>query len=457
MAPTEYTLVVGLGKTGLSCVRFLARRGVSLIVIDSRVDPPGYAPLRAEFPDIPVFLGDFDPKLLAHVEQLIVSPGISLTDPFIAAAKKFGISVIGDIELFSQVATAPIIAITGSNGKSTVTTLVGEMARRAGLRVAVGGNLGTPALDLLDPNCALYVLELSSFQLETTYSLNAYSAVVLNVTPDHLDRHGSMDYYAAIKARVYHGTGTMVINFDDPWVSAMENSARQFRRFTLQAPHSSADYGVVCNPDGEWLARGAELLLPAREMRIVGRHNLANALAALALAESGGIPLTAAVAELREFCGLPHRCQFVANSGGVSWYNDSKGTNVGATEAACAGFSGPLILIAGGQDKGQDFSPLRAALENKTRAVILIGVDAPRIQSVLEDIVPVIRVADLRVAVNVARELAQPGDKVLLSPACASFDMFRDYTDRGECFMREVRELLTCDFLESSKSLREPK
>jgi UDP-N-acetylmuramoylalanine--D-glutamate ligase len=451
------TLVVGLGTTGLSCARFLARRGVPLAVTDSRREPPGLARLREELPDVAVFVGGFDAAVFGRAEQIVVSPGVALTEPLIAAAMARGVSIVGDIELFARHTQAPVVAITGSNGKSTVTTLVGEMARRAGYHVAVGGNLGTPALDLLDPALdptplykraapravELYVLELSSFQLETTHTLAAQAAVVLNLSPDHLDRHGDMAHYAAAKARVYRGSGVMVINADDPLGAAMADPQRQVRRFTLTEPRGPADYGVRPGPGGDWIARGEALLMPAAAVRIVGRHNLANALAALALAEAAGLPVGPCLETLREFAGLPHRCQFVAEVEGVAWYNDSKGTNVGATAATCASLAGPLILIAGGLGKGQDFTPLRAALTGKARAVILIGVDAPRIRAALEGAVPVVDAPDLRTAVARGRELARPGDQVLLSPACASFDMFRDYVDRGENFVREVHRLTT--------------
>jgi len=466
------SLVVGLGTTGLSCVRFLARQGIPLVVVDSRLNPPGLARLREELPDVAVFVGKFDAETFEHAEQLVVSPGVSLSEPLIVAAMARGVPVLGDIELFARQVRAPVVAITGSNGKSTVTTLVGEMARQAGRQVSIGGNLGTPALDLLDLNgdslllkgqnkgqavarpVELYVLELSSFQLDTTHTLDAQAAVTLNISPDHLDRHGDMAHYVAAKSRVYQGKGRMVINADDPLVVAMVDPQRQCCRFTLRKPTDPGDYGVRSGSGGDWIARGEKLLMPTADVRIIGRHNLANALAALALAEAVGLPVESCLETLREFPGLPHRCQFVAEVGGVLWYNDSKGTNVGATEAACAGLSGPLILIAGGQGKDQDFTPLRAALEGKTRAIILIGVDAHRIRAVLEGVVPLVDAPDLHTAVSRAKELAQPGDRVLLSPACASFDMFRSYVDRGESFMREIQLLAAPVLLPDAKRAR---
>lgn len=437
-----FTLVVGLGATGLSCARFLASQGVPFAVTDSRLEPPALAQLHQELPEIPVFLGKFDAALFNRAAQLVVSPGVALSHPIIAAVIERGIPVIGDIEIFARHVQAPVVAITGSNGKSTVTTLVGEMARRAGRNVAVGGNLGTAALDLLSNELTdLYVLELSSFQLDTTYSLNAAAAVVLNLSPDHLDRHGSMANYIAAKERIYHGNGVMVINADDPLVVNMALPQRVIRRFSLGLPYTTQDYGIRSASGCEWLSRGVELLMPINEIKIIGRHNLANTLAALALSEAIGLPLNSCLATLREFSGLPHRCQFVAELNGVSWYNDSKGTNVGATEAACAGLTGGLILIAGGQGKGQDFTPLRAALAGKARAVILIGVDAQHIKSALAEAMPVIEAPNLRAAVEWAQQLAHSGDRVLLSPACASFDMFQNYIDRGERFIDEVNRL----------------
>ena len=452
MQEKPFLLVMGLGSTGLSCVRFLARHAIPFAVTDTRQHPPGLAALRQELPNVAVFLGGLaavPTEVLARMTQMVVSPGVPLTDPLVTHAQARGIPVWGDIELFARYAQAPVIAITGSNGKSTVTTLVGEMARRAGKETAVGGNLGTPALDLLDTpeehRPALYVLELSSFQLETTHTLNACAAVVLNMSSDHLDRHGTMTQYAAIKERVYRGTGAMVINADDPLVAAMADPQRAVCRFTLGEAVGSGDYGIRAEPQGEWIVRGDTPLLPCAAVRIAGRHNLANALAALALAEAAGLPMAPCLETLRTFAGLPHRCQWVAEIAGVTWYNDSKGTNVGATEAACRGLVGPLVLIVGGQGKGQDFSPLRVAIRDKARAVILIGEDAPKIRAALEGIAPLVDAPDLRTAVRHARDLAQVGESVLLSPACASFDMFRNYVDRGECFMREVHRLIDSD------------
>ncbi len=432
------TLIVGLGKTGLSCARFLAARGVPVAVTDSRDFPPGLAALEQEFPGMAVFVGGFDPAAFAAAQQLVVSPGVSLREPLIAQAIGRGVPVLGDIELFARHAAAPVVAITGSNGKSTVTTLVGEMAKHAGRNVRVGGNLGEPALDLIstaEPD--LYVLELSSFQLETTSSLNAAAATVLNISVDHMDRYLDMNEYAAAKQRIFHGDGVMVLNIDDPVVMGMAQTGRRTARFGLGEPEFK-DFGIMQRVHGPWLARDSEPLLPVAEVRIKGMHNVANALAALALGDAVGLPMEAMLQTLREFPGLPHRSQWVAEKDGVAWYNDSKGTNVGATLAALQGMPGKVVLIAGGLGKGADFTPLRQAAMDRARAVVLIGRDAPLIEAALAGVTPVVHAADMEDAVAQACRLAQPGDVVLLSPACASFDMFSGYEERGNVFTNAV-------------------
>jgi UDP-N-acetylmuramoylalanine--D-glutamate ligase len=384
-------------------------------------------------------------------QRIVVSPGISLRDPHIAAAKQRGADIFGDIELFAHHADAPVVAITGSNGKSTVTTLVGDMAKAAGLNVKVGGNLGTPALDLLqktEERTDFYVLELSSFQLETTRSLNAYAAVVLNVSPDHMDRYRDIDEYAAAKQSIYQGDGVLVVNGDDAWVVAMESAAKQQNarrrviRFTLQPPKED-EFGIHTMDDGEqWLAVGDDRLLNTQALRIAGKHNQANALAALALGDAMNIPRNIMLDVLREFPGLPHRTQWVATIGGVNWYNDSKGTNVGATVAAVAGMPGSKVLIAGGDGKGADFTPLKTmAIHHDVKAIVLIGRDGPVIAKALDGAVPISYATDMLDAVSQAQGLAHPGDCVLLSPACASFDMFENYVARGNAFERAVKRL----------------
>jgi UDP-N-acetylmuramoylalanine--D-glutamate ligase len=442
-----HTVIVGLGKTGLSVARFLSARGVAFSVTDSRAEPPGLAQLKREFPSAPLMLDGFDARALQHAASIIVSPGVSLREPALMQAGARGVDIIGDIELFAQHARAPVVAITGSNGKSTVATLLGEMARRAGRDARVGGNLGTPALDLLgkkEPD--LYVLELSSFQLETTCSLNAAAATVLNLSPDHMDRYRDLAEYTAAKRRVYHGTGVMVINRDDSIVAAMAETERKMISFTLHEPQGD-DFGVRSVQGETWLARGKENLLRAGALCIKGSHNVANALAALALGEAMGLSMQAMLETVKDFKGLPHRSQCVAERDGVAWYNDSKGTNVGATQAALAGLGatlgrGKIVLIAGGDGKNADFSLLREAVQNYARAVVLIGRDAPIIERALRPGVATISASDMKEAVHKARAAAQSGDAVLLSPACASFDMYSGYEERGRVFSAAVLELL---------------
>ncbi len=436
------TLVVGLGRTGLSVTRFLVARGAEVAVADVDTSPPALAALREELPDVALFLGGYPEQLLQRAQCVVLSPGVPLRDPAIAAALHRGVEVIGDIELFARTAAAPVVAVTGSNGKSTVTSLLAQMAQAAGRVTRAGGNLGTPALELLqDSEPDLYVLELSSFQLETTHSLNATAATVLNVTSDHMDRYDSLRDYAAAKRRIFRGTGVMVLNADDPTVAAMAEDGRRSVHFSVHAPRGDG-FGL-CEREGRtWLAQGSTLLLDAGELRLWGRHNLANVLAALALGHAIGLPMEAMLSAARNFRGLPHRTQWVAECDGVNWYDDSKGTNVGATLAALEGMPEPVVLIAGGKGKGADFTPLRDAVRARARAVVLIGQDAPAIAEALQDVVPVVRAAGMEQAVREARRLAQAGDSVLLSPACASFDMFSGYEERGRVFAAAVHKEL---------------
>ncbi|MGH8312020.1 MAG: UDP-N-acetylmuramoyl-L-alanine--D-glutamate ligase [Gammaproteobacteria bacterium] len=435
------TLIVGLGKTGLSCARFLARQGMDVAVTDSRERPPGLKELHDAVPDAAVFVGGFSEDALTHADQVVLSPGIPVATPFIAKARALGLPVFGDVELFARQAHAPVVGITGSNGKSTVTTLLGLMAERAGIEVRVGGNLGIPALDLIrETEPQLYVLELSSFQLEVTVSLQCTAATVLNISPDHMDRYATLAEYAAAKARIFAHCDVAVINRADDWVRRMAPDVHKHVSFGLDVPGGS-DYGIVVHKQQRWLTRGDEKLLPADALRIRGDHNLANALAALALGEAAGLPMAAMLAALREFPGLPHRMEYIADVNGVSWYDDSKGTNVGATLAAVSGLMGPLVLIAGGDGKGQDFTPLAQALSGKTRAAILLGKDAVAMETAITGRVPVTRVKDMDAAVQAAARLAQPGDLVLLSPACSSLDMFENFEHRGRVFAQAVRRL----------------
>jgi UDP-N-acetylmuramoylalanine--D-glutamate ligase len=436
-------LVVGLGRTGLSCLRHLRRQGCQVTVADSRRQPPGLEVARREHPEVAVHLGEFAPALFAQARALVLSPGVPLFEPAVAAAIANGVPCYGDIELFAREARAPVIAITGSNGKSTVTDLVTHMARVAGRHVAAGGNLGPPALSLLEGESPeLYVLELSSFQLETTTSLRPLAAAVLNLSADHMDRYPSLEAYAAAKRRILVGAGAAVVNLDDPATLDMAAACPSRVGFTLGEP-GPGSWGLRTLNGAPWMSFGREPVAPVAELVLAGAHNVANALAALALGRLAGLLPADMRAALRQYPGLAHRCQRVARADGVSWINDSKGTNVGATVAAIRGLgsTAPLILIAGGQGKGADFTALREAVREHVRAVVLFGEDAGSIEQVLGACAPVHRVDDLGEAVARARALAAPGDAVLFSPACASFDMFADYEARGDAFVRAVREV----------------
>lgn len=437
---SSQTLIVGLGKTGLSCARYLAAQGESFVVTDTRAQPPGLDELVNEYPEAPVHVGGFREKDFSAANRLVLSPGVSLHDEYVASAVNRGAEVLGDIELFARSVSAPVIAITGTNGKSTVTTLIAEMAKSAGRNVRFGGNLGMPALELLDrEDTDLYVLELSSFQLETTYSLDAVAAVVLNITPDHMDRYDSVEHYSNTKASVYRGTGIMVINSDDPIVSKMLDAQREVIKFSLQKP-AVGEFGIFAEGENLWLAFGEEKLLATNELKIPGSHNQSNALAALALGHAIGLELASMVTTLKSFTGLAHRSEWVAEQNGVRWFNDSKATNVGATIAALQGMPGPLILIAGGDGKAADFSALHDVIASETRDVILLGRDANSIEKVINNAVPVHRATDMQDAVGIAKQIAKSGDSVLLSPACASFDMYKNYMERGDDFVQAVKQ-----------------
>ncbi len=437
------TLVVGLGKTGLSCVRYLCEKGRDVAVADSRLSPPGLDELRAEWPDLPVYLGEFDADLFAGFNELVVSPGISVAEPAIRVAADKGAVIRGDIDLFSEVADAPIIAITGSNGKTTVTTLVGEMARAAGRRVEVGGNIGTPALELLGRGADLYVLELSSFQLETTRELNALAATVLNVSDDHMDRYPDKMAYFQAKQRIFNGCQNAVVNLDDALSTPMARDNLRFLCFGFHRVNPDT-FSTRDDDEGTWITFGFDNLLLAEELGLMGQHNISNVMAALALGHAAGLPMDVMLDTAKRFKGLPHRCEFVRRVSDVDYINDSKGTNVGATAAAIESLvpaGGKIVLIAGGEGKGADFSLLAEPVATHCRAVVLIGADAETIATVLGNRVETVNAADIAGAVHTAKKLAQPGDRVLLSPACASFDMFRDYGDRGDRFRQQVEGL----------------
>lgn len=437
-------VVVGLGKSGLSLVRFLARQGQRFAVADSRENPPELSALQRDYPQVDVHCGPLSAELLSAAQVLYVSPGLALSTPAIQAAISSGVTVSGDIDLFAQHARAPIVAITGSNAKSTVTTLVGDMFTAAGLNVAIGGNLGTPALDLLDDAIDVYVMELSSFQLETTSHLQARVAVCLNISEDHMDRYENVAGYIAAKQRVFNNAQTAVINRDD-LASQPQQKQDSVISFGLSAP-AAGEFGLREESCETYLAYGAQLLLPVNCLKIRGSHNYANALSALAIGTAMNLPMAAMLSALQNFPGLEHRCQWLRQVHGVDWYNDSKATNVGAALAAIEGLgadnAGKLVLIAGGDGKGADFSSLKEPVAQFCRAVIVLGRDAERVAQALGGAVLIERVISIEEAVQVAAQCAQAGDSVLLAPACASLDMFKSFEERGDVFAQAVEALL---------------
>lgn len=444
MSKSDLHVVVGLGATGLSCVEFLKERGIPVAVTDTRSNPPNYAELQKKYPDIHFSLGALDKALLEKAYTIILSPGVALREPLIAAQVARGIPVIGDIELFARAVKVPVIGITGTNAKSTVTTLVGKMAEAANYHVQVGGNLGIPALKLLDdPKTNLFVLELSSFQLETTYSLHPQVATILNVTPDHMDRYVDLADYQKAKQRVYQHCQTAVCNRDDKLTACSTVVPRQLN-FTLDTPKQD-EFGLLTKGQETYLAHGDNALLSVTDLPVAGKHYQANALAALAIGYGFGLPFEPMLNVLREFKGLPHRCQLVRKRHEVNWYNDSKGTNVGATQAAIEGLGsdikGKIILIAGGVGKNADFSPLVSVIKKYVRHVVLIGEAAQEIGSVIEGSVSTSFAKTMDEAILQCDQYAKPNDCILLSPACASFDMFKNYEHRGDVFTQLVEQL----------------
>lgn len=432
--------IMGLGKTGLSCLRYLIAEGHEVCVTDSRDHPPGLAELRHDFAQIPISLGRFDQDFLMTADEIVLSPGIALSDAALKPALEKGTPVVGDIELFANVIKSPVVGITGSNGKSTVTTLVGEMARAAGIKVGVGGNIGLPVLDLLmQGEHDLYVLELSSFQLETTNNLKLETAVILNLTADHLDRYVGMQEYLAAKQRIYRHCKHPVINRDQ---------LSNYQGLDLVKPVS---FGLNEPKDGEfglrdgYLAYGAENLLAVEKLKLKGRHQYANMLAALALGHAIHLPMDTMLDVLQRFTGLPHRCQWVTRYQSMDWYNDSKATNIGSAQASIQGLGedikGKIILLAGGLGKNADFNELKPTIANYCRHVILFGRDAKQIAAAIDGVCEISFVVDLEQAVQTAMSVGQPDDVVLLAPACASFDMFRDFEHRGDAFTALVRGL----------------
>lgn len=434
-------LVLGLGETGLSALRWLNAQGAKLSVADTRDNPPNADVVKREMVDVKIHLGPFDADVLSSVELIVVSPGIALSDLAIQAAINAGVAVVGDVELFARYRpkAAKVIAITGANGKTTVTTLVGEMCQAAGLKTIVAGNIGLPVLDVLNMDAPdVYVLELSSFQLETTDSLDADAATVLNLTEDHMDRYPDLAAYAAAKAHIFYQAKCQVLNRDDAWSMIMERPGLRLRTFGLDK--DTTEFGIEDVDQNIWLCEGGQHLINVADLHIKGAHNAANALAALALCRAIGLEYAPLLNVLYNFKGLPHRVEWVAQIDDVDYFNDSKGTNVGATCAALSGLPQKVVLIAGGDGKGQDFGPLVSPVKSNGRAVVLIGQDAQLIEAeLLQTEVPIYHASDMQEAVTIAKRLAQSGDAILLSPACASFDMYTNYISRAEAFVEAVK------------------
>ena len=432
-------LVLGLGATGASCARYLARTGHTALFADTRVAPPAVAAVRAAMPGAEIIAGELPSKLPVGITRVVVSPGVDLDLPLLVDARARGVAIVSDLDLFMAARQAPVVGITGSNGKSTVTTMVGAMCAAAGKTAGVGGNLGTPALDLLDPAAAAYVLELSSFQLERSATLELAAAVVLNVAADHLDKHGTMAAYTAAKARIYARAAVAVLNRDEPGLAALRSAGGPVVSFGLDEP-AAGQFGVRGSGANAVIARGDESIMPVTELGTTGRHNLSNALAALALADCLGIDRQACASVLRAFRGLPHRMQIVSRRDGISWIDDSKATNVAAAVTSVRSTEGPLILIGGGDGKGQGFGELADALRGRAATVILLGQDREQMGRELSPAAVVEFATTLPEAVRRARALARPGTTVLLAPACSSLDMFRSYEHRGQVFAAAVQE-----------------
>ncbi|MEG3592180.1 MAG: UDP-N-acetylmuramoyl-L-alanine--D-glutamate ligase [Pseudomonadota bacterium] len=436
---TYKTVIIGLGETGLSVARYLAKKDVTFAVFDTRDSPPKLDDFKSEMPDVEIALGSFNDDLLNGTNSIIVSPGVPLSHPLLLQAKKQGIKIDSDIGIFCEAAAAPIIGVTGSNGKTTVITLLKAMLGDSALEISTGGNIGDPALGLLcDKSPDYYLLELSSFQLEATQHLKTKISSILNITPDHIDRHTDFDAYVKAKQRLYEDTEIVVFNRHDQ--NTYSNSISRKVSFGLDEPNNDSEYGIRSNRGAAWLCRGKERLVAASDLHFYGQHNLLNALATLAIIECLEIPLDNLIPTLKNFQGLPHRTNLIFSKDDINWYDDSKATNVGATLAALQSFSRKNILILGGQSKGADFSILREAILLHTNAVILLGEAAQEIEEALSDTVPFFHAQDMRSAVSKARELVRPGENVLLSPACASLDMYQDYIHRGNTFIKHVAE-----------------
>jgi UDP-N-acetylmuramoylalanine--D-glutamate ligase len=444
-------LVLGLGDSGLSMVRWLFGRGAKVRVADTRLQPPHAAKLQRDFGGVELHTGSYRAETFRDIDAIAISPGVALREPLVQQAISDGLPVVGDVELFAQAFASEgypskVIGITGSNGKSTVTSMLGELCKAAGLNTVVAGNIGLPVLDALcesEGNAPhAYILELSSFQLETTANLALDAATMLNLTEDHLDRYDSIDSYGAAKSRIFAHSRCQVLNRDDPRSMAMLKPGSNARYFGRSVPLGLGHWGVSSFRGESWLFEDQTPLMPVAELPLAGEHNSANALAALALARSIDLPYAPLLGALKRFRGLPHRVEKVMDIGNVGFYDDSKGTNVGATVAALDGMKEKVVLIAGGDGKGQDFSPLNGVVAKHARAVVLIGRDAERIALAIGTSgVPILHAKSMHEAVRVAFTASEPGDRVLLSPACASFDMFNNYGHRAQVFVDAVRAL----------------
>lgn len=444
IATDKKVLIAGLGATGLSCARFLSKLGRPFMVMDSRDEPPGKEELLEQFPDAQVWFGSWDQSVLNNVDEILLSPGIAkASEPFVEAAG-FGVKIRGDIDLFTEFAKAPVVAITGSNGKSTVTTLLGDMAKANGTRVAVGGNLGVPALDLLDDAVELYVLELSSFQLETVGNLSADAVTLLNISEDHMDRYPDKLSYLRAKQRIFMGAKTVVVNDDETLSFPLVSQEMSLVHFGTNSQDLNK-FALAGVGQDAYLVRGFDELISVKELALQGRHNYSNALAALALGASVGLRMDAMLSTLKTYRGLPHRCEFVRDHDGVRYINDSKGTNTGAASVAIESLgesnSGQIIWIAGGEGKGADMSVLQAPVRKYVKSAVLIGTDAKLIAKEIEGAANILFASDMKEAVHIAQGQASEGDVVLLSPACASFDMFANFEARGEAFVEQVNAL----------------
>ncbi|MEW6512948.1 MAG: UDP-N-acetylmuramoyl-L-alanine--D-glutamate ligase [Pseudomonadota bacterium] len=449
----KHVLILGLGESGLAAARWCDRQGARLCVADTRANPPGLDELKCHLASADFRTGEFDKSLLDGIDLLVLSPGLSPGILVVIHARAQGIPVVGEIELFAWALRdlkqhVPVLAITGTNGKTTTTTLTGHLIASLGKSVGVAGNISPAALtalmDYQDQRVLpqAWVLELSSFQLETTETLNATAATVLNISDDHLDRYIDLNDYALTKTRIFHGEGVQILNRDDARVKRMAIPGRKLISFGTDAPADANDFGLRQNRGETWLVQGSRFLMPVSELPIAGLHNAANALAALALCSAIGIDAVSLLPALRSFKGLAHRVEKVTTIAGVTYYDDSKGTNVGATVAALEGLGGvgtKSVVILGGDGKGQDFSPLKVAVAAHARAVVLIGRDGPTIGKAIDGCnVPVLNATDMDDAVHQCAALAQSGDAVLLSPACASYDMFRNYGHRADAFRAAV-------------------